>query len=117
MNLGIIRKKVYKMKTIKLDDPVFNELHIITKAEYEKIPHDYKSTATFDKKIKCAFLPGYGTTLFFENRHFIIIDDKNPLKHFYIWRNHKIIGECDITTETKEKANKATNAKFYFGNK
>jgi hypothetical protein len=103
------------MKTIKLNDEIFKEFHIIKKSEYDKICEDYKSTAIFDKKIKCAFLPGYGTTLFFENIQFVIINDNEPTKKYAIWRNHNVIGYCDITEKTAKHANGASNAKFFFG--
>ena len=79
------------MTTIKLNDEIFKELHILKKSEWDKIGNDYKGTSIFDKSIKTAFLPGYGTTLFFENKHFIIINDREPVKKFAIWRNHKVI--------------------------
>lgn len=103
------------MKTIKLNDETYKELHILTKEEYNHIGKDYKGKSVYDASIKTAFLPGYGTTLFFENRHFIIINDKEPLKKYAIWRNHKVIGHCEITIKAAEKANKANNAEFYFG--
>ena len=103
------------MKKIQLSDESKSILHILTREEWAKIDSDYKSTAIYDKKIKCAFLPGYGTTLFFENRHFLIIDDKKPLKKYAIWRNHEVIGYCEINKATADKANKANNAYFYFG--
>ena len=53
------------MTTIKLNDEIFKELHILKKSEWDRIGRDYKTTDTFDKSIKAAFLPGYGTTLFF----------------------------------------------------
>lgn len=103
------------MTTIKLSDEIFTELHILKKSEYDKIGDDYKGSALFDKNIKCAFLPGYGTTLFFENKHFIVINDGSPVKKYAIWHNHKVIGYCEITKSAAEKANGASNAEFYFG--
>ena len=96
---------------------------IPTKEEWEEIPNDYKTNyivdytkkEIIDKTIKSAFLPGYGTTLFFENRHFLIVDDKKPLKKYAIWRNHEVIGYCEIDKATADKANKANNAYFYLG--
>lgn len=101
------------MKTIQLNDEVYKEFHILTKSQFSKMI--YTGTAVFDKNIKTAFLPGYGTTLFFENRHFIIISDNAPTKTFAIWRNGKVIGYCEITKAAVDKANCATNAEFYFG--
>lgn len=101
------------METIKLNDEIFTELHIVKKSEFAKLA--YTDKAVFDKSIKIAFLPGYGTTLFFENKHFIIITDAAPVKKYAIWRNHKVIGYCNITALAADKANKATNAEFYFG--
>lgn len=101
------------MITIKLNDDTYTELHILKESEWNELM--YKDVSIFDKSIKTAFLSGYGTTLFFENRHFIIINDKKPLKKYAIWRNHKVIGYCEITKEAADKANKATNAEFYFG--
>ena len=103
------------MTTIKLNDEIFKELHILKKSEWDKIGSDYKSTAIFDKRIKTAFLPGYGTTLFFENKHFIIINDREPVKKFAIWRNHKVIGYCEITEKARQRNNGANNAEFYIG--
>ena len=103
------------MTTIKLNDEIFKELHILKKSEYDKIDNDYKGTSIFDKSIKIAFLPGYGTTLFFENKHFIIINDREPVKKFAIWRKHKVIGYCEITERARQKNNGATNAEFYIG--
>lgn len=103
------------MTTIKLNDEIFKELHILKKSEYEAIGKDYRGTSISDKSIKTAFLPGYGTTLFFENKHFIIIDDKEPLERFAIWRNHKVIGYCEITESARQKNNGASNAEFYIG--
>ena len=103
------------MTTIKLNDEIFKELHILKKSEWDKIGNDYKGTSIFDKSIKTAFLPGYGTTLFFENKHFIIIDDREPVKKFAIWRNHKVIGYCEITEKARQRNNGANNAEFYIG--
>lgn len=103
------------MITVKLNDEIFTELHILKKSEFDRIGSDYKGTAMFDRKIKTAFLPGYGTTLFFENKHFIIIGDREPVKKFAIWRNHKVIGYCEITEEARQKNNGASNAEFYIG--
>ena len=111
------------MKKIQLSDENKSILHILTKKEWEEIPNDYKTNyivdytkkEIIDKTIKSAFLPGYGTTLFFENRHFLIIDDKKPLKKYAIWRNHKVIGYCDLDEKTAKKANKANNSVFWFG--
>lgn len=103
------------MKTIKLNDEIYKELHILTKEEYNRIGNDYKGKSILDKNVRTAFLPGYGTTLFFENIHFIIINDKEPLEKYAIWRNHKVIGYCEITKKSAEKANGANNAVFYFG--
>lgn len=103
------------MTTIKLNDDIFKELHILKKSEWDRIGDDYKTTASFDKRIKAAFLPEYGTTLFFENKHFLIINDCEPVKKFAIWRNHKVIGYCEITERARQKANGANNAEFYFG--
>ena len=111
------------MKKIQLSDENKSILHILTKKEWEEIPNDYKTDyivdytkkEIIDKTIKSTFLPGYGTTLFFENRHFLIVDDKKPLKKYAIWRNHKVIGYCEIDKATADKANKANNAYFYLG--
>ena len=111
------------MKKIQLSDENKSILNILTKEEWEEIPNDYKTDyivdytkkEIIDKTIKSAFLPGYGTTLFFENRHFLIIDDKKPLKKYAIWRNHKVIGYCDLDEKTAKKANKANNSVFWFG--
>ena len=111
------------MKKIQLSDENKSILHILTKKEWEEIPNDYKTDYIVDytkkeitdKTIKSAFLPGYGTTLFFENRHFLIVDDKKPLKKYAIWRNHKVIGYCDLDEKTAQKANKANNSVFWFG--
>ena len=101
------------MVTVKLNDDTYTELHILKESEWNELM--YKDVSIFDKSIKTAFLPGYGTTLFFENKHFIIIDDKKLLKKYAIWRNHKVIGYCEINKEAADKANKSTNAVFYFG--
>lgn len=101
------------MTTVKLDDEIYKELHIIKKSEW--MENQYTGNAVFDKSIKTAFLPGYGTTLFFENRHFIIINDNSPTERYAIWRNHKVIGHCDLTKYAAKKANDAANAELYFG--
>lgn len=103
------------MTTIKLNDETFKELHILKKSEYEAIGNDYRGFSIFDKSIKTAFLFGYGTTLFFENKHFIIINDHEPTQKFPIWRNHKIIGYCEITEKARQKNNSANNAVYYIG--
>ena len=103
------------MITVKLNDETFKELHILKKSEYDAIRDDYKGPSVFDKSIRTAFLPGYGTTLFFENRHFIIINDREPVKKYAIWRNHKVIGYCEITKKARQKNNGASNAEFYIG--
>ena len=111
------------MEKIQLSDENKSILHILTKKEWEEIPNDYKTDyivdytkkEIIDKTIKSAFLPGYGTTLFFENRHFLIVDDKKPLKKYAIWRNHEVIGYCDLDEKTAQKANKANNSVFWFG--
>ena len=64
------------METVKLNDEIFTELHILKKSEWDAICNDYKGPSIYDKSVKTAFLPGYGTTLFFENKHFIIINDR-----------------------------------------
>lgn len=101
------------MTTVKLNDEIYKELHIIKKSEWIKMGN--KSKALNYKDVFCAFLPGYGTTLFFENKHFLIIPDNGAIKTFAIWRNAKVVGYCDITQETADRANKAENATFYFG--
>ena len=103
------------MTTIKLNDEIFTELHILKKSEWDAIEKDYKGTSIYDKSVKMAFLPGYGTTLFFENKHFIIINDQEPVEKFAIWRNHKVIGYCEITEKARQKNNGANNAEFYIG--
>ena len=103
------------MEKIKLNDDTYKEFCIIKKSEYEAIGSDYRSTALFDKNIKCAMLPGDGCKLSFENVHFVIINDNEPTKKYAIWRNHKVIGYCDITEKSAKHANGASNAKFYFG--
>ena len=35
--------------------------------------------------------------------HFIIINDREPVKKFAIWRNHKVIGYCEITEKARQK--------------
>lgn len=101
------------MTTIELNDEIYKELHIIKKSEWEKM--GYTGISIHDKRVRTAFLPNYGTTLFFENMHFLIIPDNAKTKTFAIWRNHKVIGYCDIAKEVAEKANCANNAVFYFG--
>lgn len=103
------------MTTIKLNDEIFKKLHILKKSEYEAIGNDYRGASISDKSIKTAFLPGYGTTLFFENKHFIIINDREPTQKFAICRNHKVIGYCEITEKARQKNNGASNAEFYIG--
>ncbi len=44
------------MTTIKLNDEIFKELHILKKSEWDRIGSDYKTTATFNKRIKAALL-------------------------------------------------------------
>lgn len=102
------------MTTIKLNDEIFKELHILKKSEWDIIDNDYKSTFD-DKHVRSAFLPGYGTTLFYEHKHFIIINDREPVKKFAIWRNHKVIGYCELTENARQKNNGASNAVFYIG--
>ncbi len=53
------------MKTIKLNDEIYKELHILTKEEYNRIGNDFKGKSILDKSVRTAFLPGYGTILFF----------------------------------------------------
>lgn len=36
-------------------------------------------------------------------------------KKFAIWRNHKVIGYCEITEKARQRNNGATNAEFYIG--
>lgn len=103
------------MTTIKLNDEIFNELHIIKKSEWDRIGDDYKCKALFDNRVNAAFLPGHGTTLFFENKNFTIINDREPVKKFAIWRDHKVIGYCEITEKARQKNNGASNAEFYIG--
>lgn len=102
-----------------------NNFYILDRSEYEAIPSDYKTNyivdyskpldQVFDYSIKSAFLPGLGAVLYVENRHFLVIDKKQPIKKFAIWRNHKVVGYCNITQEAADKANKANNAFYYFG--
>lgn len=102
------------MRTVTLNDDIYKELHILTKSEYDQINPDYRGRAKFDWNIKTAFLPGYGTKLFYENRHFLVINEKEPVRTYAIWRNRKVIGYCEITWKAAEKANGASNAEFYF---
>ena len=101
------------MQTIKLNDEIYKDFHILTESEYNAL--GYTGQSIRDKSIKCAFLPGCGTVLYFENIHFLIIPDREPVQKFAIWRNHKVIGYCEITKKAAEKANAANNAAFYFG--
>ena len=103
------------MTTIKLNDEIFDKLFILKKSEWDAIDDDYKSKSIYDESVKMAFLPGYGTTLFFENKHFLIIDDREPVEKFAIWRNHKVVGYCEITEKARQKNNGANNAIFYIG--
>lgn len=103
------------MEEIKLSHEIYKSLYILTKEEFSKIGKDYKCKAVFDPKVNAAFLPGKGTILFYENKHFLIIDDKKPQKNYAIWNNHNIIGYCTLNKEAAEKANRASNAIFYFG--
>ena len=111
------------MEKIQLNNDAKSILHILTKKEWEEIPNEYKTdfvidytkSEIIDKTIKSTFLPGYGTTLFLENRHFLIIDDKKPMKKYAIWQNHAVVGYCELDEKTARKANVASNAYFYFG--
>lgn len=103
------------METIKLNDDIYTEFHILKRSEWDAIGKDYKGNSIYDSSVKMAFLPGYGTTLFFENKHFLIIDDREPVEKFAIWRNHKVIGYCEITEKARQKNNGANNAVFYIG--
>lgn len=103
------------MQTIILNDEIYKELHILTKSEFDGIPNDFKGESIREKGVKCAFLPGRGTVLYFENIHFLIISEREPLEKFAVWRNHKVIGYCEITRKAADKANAAQNAVFYFG--
>lgn len=100
------------MQTIKLNDEIYNELHILTKAEYSKNQYRGVNASTGER---FAFLSGYGTILFFEYKHYLVIDNKKPLKAFAIFRNHNTIGYCYLPEETAKDANKHKNAIFYFG--
>lgn len=103
------------MKRIILHHDVYKDFYILTDSEYNQIGDDYKGRSIKDTSIKCAFLPGCGTTLFFENMHFLVISDREQLEKFAIWKDHKVIGYCEITRKAAEKANAANNAIFYFG--
>lgn len=50
-----------------------------------------------------------------DNKENLIVDDTKPLKKYAIWRNHEVIGYCEIDKATADKANRASNAYFYFG--
>lgn len=102
------------MQKYLLDDDTYKELFVLTKSEYEAIGADYRSHASFDKSIRTAFLPGYGTILFYENQHFLVINEKEPVREYEIWRCLKVIGHCKITKRAADKANRANNAQFYF---
>lgn len=102
------------MVVVKLDDPVFKELKILKRSEFLAIPENYRGRALFDKKIQTAMLPGEGTTLSFENVHFIVVGDNQRLHKFEIWREHRLIGECELTDYAAKKANCASNAAFCF---
>ena len=43
------------MTTVKLNDEIFKELHILKKSEWDRIGSDYKTTASFDERIKAGF--------------------------------------------------------------
>lgn len=103
------------MQEIILNDDNYKHLYILTESEYNNIDDDYKGQSIQDKSIKCAFLLGCGTVLYFENIHFLIISEREPVQKFAIWRNHEVIGYCEITKKAAEKANAANNAAFYFG--
>lgn len=101
------------MVAVILDDPVYKTLFIIKKSEWEKLQHvNLSSVNGIEKGV---YLPGYGTTLFQENLHFLIIDDQEPVKTYAIWRNRKVIGYCDITENTADKANRSVHLAYYFG--
>lgn len=102
------------MVVVKLDDPVFKELKILKRSEFLEIPENYRGPALFNKKIMTAMLPGEGTTLSFENVHFIVVGDKQRLHKFEIWREHRLIGECELTDYAAKKSNCASNAAFCF---
>ncbi len=101
------------MQRIKLLDPVYKELFIFSESEFARL--QYTGTAMFNSKIRTAFLPGEGTRLCFENQHFLVLKDGQPTRKYKIWRNHNVVGECEITTEAAVRANKSDNAEFYFG--
>ena len=102
------------MQKIILDNDAYQELFVLTETEYLSIPKDYRGFASFDKRIRVSFLPGFGTTLFYENKHFLVINENEPIKDYEIWRYRRIIGHCQIPARVANKANAASNAEFYF---
>lgn len=102
------------MQKIKLNDDIYSDFIIYTASEWKK--EVYKGRDIFDKTIRVNLIAGErGTTLIFENKHFLIVSDNAILKKYAIWRNHKVIGYCDLDEKTARKANKANNFTFYFG--
>lgn len=100
------------MLTIHLSDDVYKKLHIIKRSEWAK--NQYTGRSISDNSVRTAFLPGYGSTLFFENLHFLVVGDNVPTKRYAIWHGQKVIGHCEIPQSVADRANKAANAVFRF---
>lgn len=104
------------MQVIKLNDEIYSDFFVLTESEYNAIGNDYKGRKLLDNSVRCAFLPGRGTILYFENIHFLIIEDHAPVRDFAIFRDHRVIGHCNITHKAADMANMANNAVFHFEN-
>nr|DAS60346.1 MAG TPA: hypothetical protein [Caudoviricetes sp.] len=102
------------MQVIKLNDDIYSDFIIYTASEWKK--EVYKDRDIFDKTIRVNLIASErGTTLIFENKHFLVVPDNAILKKYAIWRNHKVIGYCELDEKTAQKANKANNSVFWFG--
>ena len=102
------------MQIIKLNDDIYSTFIIYTASEWEK--EAYKDISINNKTIRVNLIAGErGMTLIFENKHFLVVPDNAKLKKYAIWRNHKVIGYCELDEKTAQKANKANNCTFYFG--
>lgn len=101
------------MQKVKLNDDVYTYFLVYTKSEWEK--EQYKDISIDDSTIRCNLINDKrGTVCIFENKHFLIVPDNAILKEYAIWRNHKVIGYCELDEKTAQKANKANNCTFYF---
>lgn len=98
------------MQVIKLNDDIYSTFIIYTASEWKK--EVYKSHDIYDKTIRVNLITGKrGTTLIFENKHFLVVSDNAILKKMQFGAIIKLL---DIVSWTKRPPKKLTRQIILF---